>query len=618
MNKTVNINLAGIFFHIDEDAFLKLQRYLDAIKHSFTDSQGRSEILSDIEARIAELFNERIQNDKQVVSINLVDDVIAIMGQPEDYIVDDEIFEDESINKKYTKTEPIKKLYRDTDNSYIAGVAGGFSHYLGIDIIWVRLIWILFSFVSGGTFILIYCICWALIPEANTTAEKLTMTGEAVNISNIEKKIKDGISIVSEKVKNVDFKKHGESLKEGFENLADNITETVKSVNFEKQNSQLKGKSQNFFETIGDIIIYFLRLFAKFFGAIMIFVGIVTLLALIIALFSVNIINAVHIPGIDLINITHLTGVPEWLMSVLLFFALSIPFFFLFYLGLKIIVSNLKSVGNSAKFILLGLWVVSILSLAIIGVKQANEYSYNAHVTNENKLNITAKDTLRIKMNDTFFSTKNSYVNYNNFKLFKTDDGAKVIASTDIKFIVRSTQNKTGKIEIVKNAYGKSYDNAIDKARITSYNYELKNNTLVLDKQSTIDAHFNSGKKNVKIIIYLPIGTTLFADDNTYRYHRNSSIYNDILRNGMEEKYMTVEDGRLVCQYCSDKGKDEKEDVVNNDSKNGIEINEDGIIIKTDTNNLEINENGIKANSDNVNVKIDDNGVKITTKNNDN
>ena len=95
MNKTVNINLAGIFFHIDEDAYLKLSRYLEAIKRSFTDSQGRSEIIADIEARIAELFSERIQNQKQVVGLKLVDDVIAIMGQPEDYLVDDEIFEDE-------------------------------------------------------------------------------------------------------------------------------------------------------------------------------------------------------------------------------------------------------------------------------------------------------------------------------------------------------------------------------------------------------------------------------------------------------------------------------------------------------------------------------------------
>ena len=158
MNKTVNINLAGIFFHIDEDAYLKLSRYLEAIKRSFTDSQGRSEIIADIEARIAELFSERIQNEKQVVGTKLVDEVITIMGQPEDYLVDDEIFEDEPQYKKQTKTGPSKTLFRDTDNSYVGGVASGFSHYLGIDMVWVRLLWVLFTFLSGGTFIFIYLI----------------------------------------------------------------------------------------------------------------------------------------------------------------------------------------------------------------------------------------------------------------------------------------------------------------------------------------------------------------------------------------------------------------------------------------------------------------------------
>ena len=105
MNKTVNINLAGIFFHIDENAYSKLQRYLEAIKRSFTDSQGQSEIISDIEARIAELFNERVKHDKQVIGIKEVDEVITIMGQPEDYLVDDEIFEDEPISHSSNRTK---------------------------------------------------------------------------------------------------------------------------------------------------------------------------------------------------------------------------------------------------------------------------------------------------------------------------------------------------------------------------------------------------------------------------------------------------------------------------------------------------------------------------------
>ena len=125
MNKTVNINLAGIFFHIDEDAYAKLQRYLEAIKRSFTDSQGRSEIIADIEARIAELFNERVQNEKQVIRIKEVDEVIAIMGQPEDYLVDDEIFEDEPQTAYTKRSQPSKKLFRDGEDKFLGGVASG-------------------------------------------------------------------------------------------------------------------------------------------------------------------------------------------------------------------------------------------------------------------------------------------------------------------------------------------------------------------------------------------------------------------------------------------------------------------------------------------------------------
>ena len=117
MNKTVNINLAGTFFHIDEDAYSKLQRYLEAIKRSFTDPQGRSEIISDIEARISELFTERIKDEKQVISITEVEDVITVMGQPEDYIVDEEIFEDEPQPRERKSSS--RKLYRDTENAYI-------------------------------------------------------------------------------------------------------------------------------------------------------------------------------------------------------------------------------------------------------------------------------------------------------------------------------------------------------------------------------------------------------------------------------------------------------------------------------------------------------------------
>jgi phage shock protein PspC (stress-responsive transcriptional regulator) len=199
MNKTVNINLAGIFFHIDEDAYAKLQHYLEAIKRSLTGTHGRDEIINDIEARIAELFSEKIKNERQVISIKEVDEVISVMGQPEDYMLDEEIFEDET---SYTQTKG-KKLFRDTEHSYVGGVSSGLGHYLGISAIWLRIAWILLTIFSTGAFILIYIALWIFVPEAKTTADKLAMRGEPVTISNIERKIREGFDDVAGKMKDI-------------------------------------------------------------------------------------------------------------------------------------------------------------------------------------------------------------------------------------------------------------------------------------------------------------------------------------------------------------------------------------------------------------------------------
>ena len=98
MNKTVNINLGGMFFHIDEDAYQKLSRYFDAIKRSLSNSSGQDEIIKDIEMRVSELLNEKQKSEKHVVSVKDVDEVIAVMGQPEDYRIDDEATENKSRN----------------------------------------------------------------------------------------------------------------------------------------------------------------------------------------------------------------------------------------------------------------------------------------------------------------------------------------------------------------------------------------------------------------------------------------------------------------------------------------------------------------------------------------
>lgn len=600
MNKTVNINLAGIFFHIDEDAYLKLQRYLEAIKRSFTDSQGRSEIIADIEARISELFNERVQNNKQVIRIKEVDAIIAIMGQPEDYLVDDEIFEDEPQQTYRQKSTPSKKLYRDTDNSYVGGVSSGLSHYFGVDAIWIRLAWILLI-AGAGTGILLYILLWILVPEAKTTAEKIMMTGEPVNISNIEKKIKDGFDTVTETVGDV------------AKNVSDSVSNAAKSVDVKKSANSIKSSSRSFFETLGDVIMFIFKIFAKFIGAVLLFVGSVTVIALIVSLFTVGISNAVKIPGFDIVDAANAANTPIWLLSILLLFAVGVPFFFLAYLGLKILVNNLKSIGNAAKFSLVGLWLFAIIGLIVMGVRHASEHAFDANVVQKEQINITANDTVYVKMvgNDNYYRSKHGYLyrDSNGFKIVPDENDENIIYSSDIRLIVRSTKDSLAALSIEKRAEGSSYALAKKRAEGIKYNYTLNNNELLLDAFLITDLKNKYRDQEVELILYLPEGSTLYAEENTYSFHRNTSGYNDILNNGQEEHYLKILYNDTKCLDCNDEAFE-----VNVDTE-GVKINEDGIEIRDNKDHVEINSNGIKVESDDVKVNIDRSGINIKSDN---
>ena len=614
MNKTVNINLAGIFFHIDEDAYLKLQRYLEAIKRSFTDSQGRSEIISDIEARIAELFTERVQNEKQVIGNKEVEDVITIMGQPEDYLVDDEIFEDEPQQQNYSskRSSTSKKLYRDTDNSYVGGVSSGLGHYFGIDALWIRLIWVLLIF-GAGTGVLLYILLWIFVPEAITTSEKLQMKGEQVNISNIEKKIKDGFDSVSNAVQNVDLKKHGDKIKEGFENVSDSISEGVKKADLPRQGERIKSSSSSFFETIGTIFMFFLKMFAKFFGLILMFVGAVTIISLVISLFSVNLMDNIHFPGVNLFDVTDATRIPVWLMSILLFFFFGIIAFFVFYLGLKILITNLKSIGKTAKYTLLGLWIISFIVLSVTFIRFGMSYKEEGSFIKTEKLSsITANDTLTIRMNNNDLLTTQYTRNFR-FKTAYNENDDKVLFSQGVRLIVKSTSDSIAKIRIERSARGFDFQDAKSRAEKIEYSYELKSNVLSLNSYFILPLNESRKDQEVNVTLYLPEGSVLYADRNTYNYHYNDYYYNDLLDQDMEERHLKIITNGVECLDCPNDGDFDTEVILNDEDENGLEINEDGIKAKSDTSSLEINDDGIKATTDDIKVNIDDDGIKITS-----
>jgi len=575
MNKTVNINLAGIFFHIDEDAYSKLQRYLEAIKRSFTDPQGRSEIISDIEARISELFTERMKDEKQVISISEVEDVITIMGQPEDYIVDEEIFEDEPQPREQRSSS--KKLYRDTENAYIGGVSSGLAHYFGIDSLWVRLAWVAL-FLIGGTGIFVYILLWILMPSAETTAEKLAMSGKPVNITNIEQKVKEGFSNVKD-------------------SLGD-VADKVKNKDYEKVGNKVQSTSRSFFDALGNVIMFCFSIFAKFFGIILIITGAATLIGLIVGLLSIGVADIFHFPGIDMADVVSSTELPIWLVSVLVLFAVGIPFFYIFILGLKILVGNLKSLGKLANFTLLGLWLAAIITLSAFALNEASEFSRDASVINKTEINIASNDTLYVKMASNSTYSRSAYRDYD-FDIIYDDNDEKKIYSSNVRLIFRSTKDSLATVSIEKNARGSNYQNAKERAQNIEYNFDYSSNELLLDGYFLTAAKNKFRDQEVEVIIYLPEGSIVNTDGNTYSFHRNYGHYRDIIDNGNENQYLKVIKDDVICLDCGN-------------DKNG-DLNID---IKNDKSSLKLDNDSFKYQDDEIKATIDSSGISIKSKNN--
>lgn len=571
MNKTVNINLAGIFFHIDEEAYVKLQHYLDAIKRSLTNTNGRDEILNDIEARIAELFSEKIRTERQVISIKEVDEVISVMGQPEDYMLDEEIFDDEPV---YSQRRG-KKLFRDTDHAYIGGVSSGLGHYLGIRPIWLRLLWIILTIFSTGAFILIYIALWIFIPEAKTTADKLAMRGEPVTISNIERKIREGFDDVSGKVKDINYQKYGYRARSGASSAA---------------------------TAIGDVVMFLLKLFVKFVGILLVLIAGSTLIGLFIGLFSVGTFGIIEAPWTDFVEVAGPGANSIWIISILTFFAVGIPFFFLFILGLKILVKGLKSIGKTAKLVLLGLWIISVLGLAFFGIEQMTERAFDADVIVTEQIPVRPGDTLYLNVqgNPQFNSRPYRSADFN---ISYDENNRKVLWSQNIRLIVRPTQDSTGRMEIMKTAEGKNYEEARTRAGNIDYRTSFTGSELNLAGQLTTDITNKHRDQRVQVTLFLPIGSVLYAGEETYSFHRNDDYYNDILKNGEEEHYLLITRDGTECLDCpleeenpwGDENSDENwesesgdqiQDTINADEDGvRIEIRESGVVIdslKTD------------------------------------
>ena len=351
MKKTVTVNLGGTVFHIDEDAYQLLDKYLSNLRIHFRKEEGSEEIMDDFEARIAELLNERVRLGHEVITIEHVEEIIKRMGKPE------EIFEDEArtdqeeserIHSREQEEAPKKRLMRDPDNRILGGVAGGLAAYMDWDPTAVRIVLFLLTFFYG-VMIPIYFLLWIIIPLARTATDKLEMRGQSVTIENIGKTITDG-----------------------FEKVSDNVNEYIHS-----------DKPRNLLQKTADIFVQVIGFLLKF---ILILAGITLLPPLAIILFVLVLVTFGLLLGgagfiyhlspfnMDLINGSPLPLAIIGCVGVILF--IGIPVFALIY-AICGQLFKARPLPTPTKWILLALWIISILLCGIYVFQSGMLYHWN-------------------------------------------------------------------------------------------------------------------------------------------------------------------------------------------------------------------------------------------------
>lgn len=356
MKKTFTVNLNGIVFHIDEDAYQLLENYLSNLRIHFSREEGSDEIMSDFEARISELLNERIRLGFSVITIEHVEEVIQRMGKPEELFAGEEKNAGSEFSAATETTSGAadrkfrKRLMRDPDDKMLGGVASGLAAYFGIDTTLLRLVMILLLIVSMTVPVtIIYIVLWLVLPLARTATDRLVMRGEPVNLENI-----------------------GRTVTDGFEKASDDMRAYIRT-----------NEPRTQFQKIADFIVSF---FAAVFKVGAVLLGILLIPVFIFVLFILLIVVFALIVGgwsavfsylpIDS-DMYFVSEMPNYMAvwgSISGILLLGIPLMALLYRLFRRSL-NLGPMAGAVKWVLLLVWLASLVGVCAVGVWALKEYS---------------------------------------------------------------------------------------------------------------------------------------------------------------------------------------------------------------------------------------------------
>ena len=534
MNQTVTANISGVVFHIDVDAYERLNRYLDKIKSYFRNSEESEEIMSDIEARIAELFSAKITGQNQVISVKDVLHVMEVMGKPEQFI-DGEDKEQESFSSSsatYKRTS--KRLFRDPDDRVIGGVSSGIGAYLGVDPVWVRLFFIVGVFMGFFGFLL-YLILWIIIPEAKTATDKLNMKGEPVNIENIGRTFEEGAAKVNEKIKEMDTRR-----------IADRIEQFFIS----------------FFSMIGTLLKGLFKAFAKILGFAFFVFGLFLIVLLMGGIFSSNAVYSFSsssgiftLDSIDfLVYLFNSDGQFQFAKYALMV-VFVVPVIALIYGGMRLLFGIRANTGIGIGLSVL--WIIALISCLFIGLQVGANFSDEARVVDYQPVKSNYRDYV-IRMDDEIppgdevipFSDKDFF--------FSTDESNFYTGYPE--FTIEKGEGDSLVLEVRKSASGPSIKRSTENARGISYSFVQDANLINLRSFIQFEREDGIRGQEALLVLKLPVGKVVYLDPSLEAILFDVENVTDTYDRDMLGKRWVMMENGLTCLDCQGiKGIDSEE-----------------------------------------------------------
>ncbi|MFV0176887.1 PspC domain-containing protein [Empedobacter falsenii] len=594
MDKTVSISIGGFSFVLDEIAYNKLKTYLQDVKTSLRGTEGIEDIIEDVEIRIAELFRERLKF-REVVNEDDINFVIATMGHPDQYKVEDEEGETtSSTNSSYTSSSNnqsyggqqtgAKRLYRDPDDTIVTGLSAGLAHYMGVDPWFVRAIWLVLLVLGVATlgvsfWLVVFCyfILLIFVPKAKTTSEKLQMYGQPANIDTLKKNVEQA-------------------------------SETVVSGGKELSNK------------LGGVFGVFGRLLLWFIGFIILSSGI----GLIVAGFFFFFTTWTEMP-------TELFGYiveEEWMSMAAKIFGgilMVIPGVLLTILGVKCF-WNRVTVSKAVIFGSIALWFVALFAIIGISVSTASKFRNSVEMTEDKVLNIPS-DTLQIE----FTNREEGNYRYSGFNYLEQliDEEGNLVIPIYKTFDIEESSDNNVHLEIRYSSKGGSKEEAKRNLESIKYNYQLEGNKLNLDKFVKIPKNGKFREQTVDIKIYVPKNKVLFVRKSNSVNIRSGQYDTDYF-NDVNNNYFAFNGKKIVCLNCqkdTDSEDDNFEGDVNihvndgNDSAK-VRIDKNGIRVESNEGSVGLNlprtENKKEKSNQEINYKDDTDSININYRNHSN